>query len=331
MTIKVIAEIGSVHDGSFGNSKKLIDLAKECGADYVKFQYHIAKYESLKEALNPKYFKEEKRYDYFERTSFTLQQWRELIRYTKQKKIKFLCSVFSIQSFKNLLSLGVNSFKIPSGEVTNLPLLFEISKYKDINIFLSTGMSNFKEIEEAYSILKRNNLVIMQCTSQYPCEDKRVGLNIFDDFKKRFKNCYLGFSDHTQNNIAAILAVSKGAKFFEKHITFSKKMYGSDAKFASEPNEFIDYCKSLKKAEVIIQNKVDKNDLKPFKQMRKVFQKSIVFNSSFKKGKKINMNMLNFMKPDEGISAKYFKKILGKKLKKNVKANSFVRLKELED
>ena len=331
MTIKVIAEIGSVHDGSFGNSKKLIDIAKECGADYVKFQYHIAKNESLKGALNPKYFQEEKRYDYFERTSFTLQQWKELIKYTKQKKIKFLCSIFSIESFKNLLSLGVKSFKIPSGEVSNLPMLLEVSKYRDINIFLSTGMSDFKEIEEAYKILKRNNLTIMQCTSQYPCEDKRVGLNIFDDFKKKFKDCILGFSDHTQNDIAAILAVSKGSKYFEKHLTFSKKMYGSDAKFASEPHEFINYCKSLKKAEIIIQNKVDKNDLKPFRQMRKVFQKSIVFNSSFKKGQKINMNMLNFMKPDKGVSAKNFRKILGKKLKKNVKANSYVRIKDLKN
>lgn len=331
MTIKVIAEIGSVHDGSFGNSKKLIDIAKECGADYVKFQYHIAKNESLKGALNPKYFQEEKRYDYFERTSFTLQQWKELIKYTKQKKIKFLCSIFSIESFKNLLSLGVKSFKIPSGEVSNLPMLLEVSKYKDINIFLSTGMSDFKEIEEAYKILKRNNLTIMQCTSQYPCEDKRVGLNIFDDFKKKFKDCILGFSDHTQNDIAAILAVSKGSKYFEKHLTFSKKMYGSDAKFASEPHEFINYCKSLKKAEIIIQNKVDKNDLKPFRQMRKVFQKSIVFNSSFKKGQKINMNMLNFMKPDKGVSAKNFRKILGKKLKKNVKANSYVRIRDLKN
>jgi N,N'-diacetyllegionaminate synthase len=331
MTIKVIAEIGSVHDGSFGNSKKLIDIAKECGADYVKFQYHIAKNESLKGALNPKYFQEEKRYDYFERTSFTLQQWKELIKYTKQKKIKFLCSIFSIESFKNLLSLGVKSFKIPSGEVSNLPMLLEVSKYRDINIFLSTGMSDFKEIEEAYKILKRNNLTIMQCTSQYPCEDKRVGLNIFDDFKKKFKDCILGFSDHTQNDIAAILAVSKGSKYFEKHLTFSKKMYGSDAKFASEPHEFINYCKSLKKAEIIIQNKVDKNDLKPFRQMRKVFQKSIVFNSSFKKGQKINMNMLNFMKPDKGVSAKNFRKILGKKLNKNVKANSYVRIRDLKN
>jgi N,N'-diacetyllegionaminate synthase len=331
MTIKVIAEIGSVHDGSFGNSKKLIDIAKESGADYVKFQYHIAKHETLKNALNPKYFKEEKRYDYFERTSFSLQQWKELIRYAKQKKIKFLCSVFSIESFKNLLSLGVKSIKIPSGEVSNLPLLFEISKYKDINIFLSTGMSNFKEIEEAYKILKRNNLIIMQCTSQYPCEDKRVGLNVFDELKKRFKNCILGFSDHTQNNIAAILAVSKGSMYFEKHLTFSKKMYGSDAKFASEPHEFINYCDSLKKAEIITQNKVDKNDLNSFKQMRKIFQKSIVFKSSFKKNQKINMNMLNFMKPDKGISAKNFKKILGKKLKINVKANDYVRFRDLKN
>ena len=128
MTINVIAEIGSVHDGSFGNSKKLIDLAKECGSDFVKFQYHIAKHESLKNAINPKYFNDEKRYDYFERTSFTLEQWKALISHAKYKKIKFLCSVFSIESFKNLYSLGVRSFKIPSGEVSNLPLLVEMAK-----------------------------------------------------------------------------------------------------------------------------------------------------------------------------------------------------------
>ena len=155
MTINIIAEIGSVHDGSFGNSKKLIDLAKACGADYVKFQYHIAEHESLKNASNPQYFKEEKRYDYFKRTAFSLHQWKKLINHAKQKKIKFLCSVFSIQSFKNLLSLGIKSFKIPSGEVTNLPLLTVMSKYKNINIFLSTGMSNLSEIDQAYKILKK--------------------------------------------------------------------------------------------------------------------------------------------------------------------------------
>ena len=331
MTVNVIAEIGSVHDGSFGNSKKLIDLAKECGADYVKFQYHIAEHESLKNALNPKYFTEEKRYDYFKRTSFSLEQWKKLIIYAKQKKIKFLCSVFSIQSFRNLFSLGVKSFKIPSGEVTNLPLLTEISKYKKIKIFLSTGMSNFDEINQAYKILRKNNLIIMQCTSQYPCEDNMVGLNVLDDFKKKYKDCTLGFSDHTQENIAAILAVSKGSKYFEKHLTFSKKMYGSDAKFASEPKEFKNYCISVKKAKIIVENTINKNNLKPFKQMRKVFQKSIVFNSSLKKGQRIKMSMLDFMKPDHGISASNFKKVLGKVLKKDVKKNDYVRLSNLKN
>ena len=122
MTIKVIAEIGSVHDGSYGNSKKLIDLAKNCGADIVKFQYHIAEFESMKNAVSPSYFSDEKRFDYFKRTSFTLTQWKSLINYSKQK-IEFLCSVFSIEAFKNLLSLGVKSFKIPSGEVTNRTII----------------------------------------------------------------------------------------------------------------------------------------------------------------------------------------------------------------
>ena len=325
MTVKVIAEIGSVHDGSYGNSKKLIDLAKNCGADIVKFQYHIAEFESMKNAVSPSYFNDEKRFDYFKRTSFTLTQWKGLVDYSKQKKIEFLCSVFSIEAFKNLLSLGVKSFKIPSGEVTNLPLLEEISRYKKIRIFLSTGMSNMSEIEKAYNILKRNSLIIMQCTSLYPCPNNMVGINVIDEFKKKFKNCQIGFSDHTMDNVSALLAASKGANYFEKHITFSRQMYGSDAKFASEPEDFKIYCKSIKQANSILSSKVNKNNLKPFISMRKIFQKSIIYAQNLNKNEKIKLNNIKFLKPDTGISANKYKSVLGKKLKKNVKRNAFLK------
>ena len=158
----------------------------------------------------------------------------------------------------------------------------------------------------------------MQCTSQYPCEDKMVGINVFDDFKKIFKNCILGFSDHTQENIAAILAVSKGAKYFEKHLTFSKKCMEAMRSLHQNLLNLKNIVKLLK-AEVIIRNKVNKNDLRPFRQMRAVFQKSIVYKYSLKKGQKINMSMLSFVKPDKGISANKFQLIIGKKLKKMLK------------
>ncbi len=325
MSIKIIAEIGSVHDGSFGNCKKLIELAKNCGADIVKFQYHIAQFESLKNATNPSYFNGEKRFDYFKRTSFSINEWKNLIDHCKKKNIKFLCSVFSIESFKNLLSLGVKAFKIPSGEVTNLPLLEEISRHKNIKIFLSTGMSPYKEIYKAYQILKKNDLIIMQCTSLYPCPSRMVGINVLSEFKKKFKKCKIGFSDHTMGNVSAILAASNGARYFEKHLTFSRQMYGSDAQFASEPFEFKTYCQSLKEAGLVIKSKVDKNNIKPFKNMRKVFQKSIVYSKNLKKNEIIDMSKITFLKPYKGISADKYKFFLKKKLKKNVKKNTYLK------
>tara|TARA_X000000950_G_scaffold180078_1_gene218401 strand:- start:22539 stop:23531 length:993 start_codon:yes stop_codon:yes gene_type:complete len=325
MNIKTIAEIGSVHDGSFGNCLKLIELAKNCGADVVKFQYHIAEYETLTHAEGPSYFNDEKRFDYFERTSFTLNQWKKIINHCKKKKIKFLCSVFSIESFKNLLSLGVKSFKLPSGEVTNLPLLDEMSKKKNIKIFLSTGMSNYKEIDKAYKILKNNKLVIMQCTSLYPCPNDKVGINVIKKLKNKYKFCEIGFSDHTIGNVSAILAIANGATYFEKHLTFSRKMYGSDAQFASEPDELSNYCESLKKAEIILSKDVNKDDLRPLVQMRKIFQKSILYSDNLKKGKKITLKNVVFLKPDKGISAQNYKSILGKKIKRDVKKNEFVK------
>ena len=149
--------------------------------------------------------------------------------------------------------------------------------------------------------------------------------------RKDFKNSILGFSDHTQSNIAAILAASKGSKYFEKHLTFQKKCMVVMQSLPSEPSEFKNYCKSLKDAEVIIENKVNKNNLKPFMQMRKVFQKSIIFNSSLKGPKNNDENDKFFMKPGKGISANKFKYILGKRLKKNVKANSYVKLSDLKN
>ena len=322
----IIAEIGSVHDGSFGNAKKLIEVAKNSGADFVKFQMHIADAETSKDAYNPSYFKDEGRFEYFKRTSFSLKQWKSLFNFAKSKKIGFMCSVFSEKAFQISTKLGIKNIKIPSGEVNNLPLLEQISKKNRIYIFLSTGMSSWDEIIKAVKILKKNNLVIMQCTSMYPCPNNYIGLNVIKEMRKKFGEKFLyGFSDHSEGVEAAIGATIYGAEYIEKHITFSKKMYGSDAKFAMEPDEFKKFCTSINKVKKIILSPVNKNNLGPFKKMKKVFEKNIIAKENIKKGQKIKFSNLDFKKSKIGIKAYNYKKILGLVAKKNIFKGSILK------
>lgn len=315
--IKVIAEVGSVHDGSFGNAIKLIDLSKKCGANIVKFQFHLAKHETTKYAPSPKYFQTENRYDYFNRTSFSTTQIYQLLERAKKNKIEFMASVFSIEALKIFDKFNIKYIKIPSGEVTNLPLLNKISKTK-MKIFLSTGMSSTIEIENALNVLKGNKVCLMQCTSLYPCDVKKSGVHLLNEFKK-YSNV-LGFSDHTLTPTAAICSVQYGAKYIEKHITFSKQMYGSDAPFAMEPNEFSNYVKLIKESEIILKNKkMSKDDFLPdVKKMKKIFEKSIVAKKNLKRGSIIKKANLTFKKPGTGIGPEKVNDFIGKKLSKNI-------------
>tara|TARA_B100000965_G_C19601690_1_gene763144 strand:+ start:5465 stop:6448 length:984 start_codon:yes stop_codon:yes gene_type:complete len=322
----IIAEIGSVHDGSFGNAKKLIEVAKNSGADFVKLQMHIAESETLRDANNPIYFKDESRFKYFKRTSFNFSQWKSLYDYSKSKKIGFMCSVFSERAFDTLIKLGVKNIKIPSGEVNNTPLLEYISKEKKINIFLSTGMSSWSEITNAIKILKKHKIILMQCTSMYPCPNNYVGLNVIKEMKMKYGAKYsYGFSDHTEGSEAAIGAVIFGAEYIEKHITFSRKMYGSDAKFAMEPENFFKFCNSIKKTKKIISTPVNKNNLKPFKKMKKIFEKNIIAKINIKKGQKIKFSDLEFKKSKSGIKAFNYKEILGMIVKKSISKGKSVK------
>lgn len=312
----LIAEIGSVHDGSLGNAFKLIEVAKDCGASAVKFQLHDAENETLKDAPNPKYFKSEKRYSYFKRTAFNLDQMNKLKKFANELKLKFIVSPFSIEAAKMLKKINIDGYKIASGEVTNHPLLKTISSFNK-NIYLSTGMSTYQEIHDAINILKTKKMTLMQCRSQYPCPVDKVGLNVLDNFKKY--DCYMGYSDHTLGLSAAISFIANGVSVVEKHITFSKQMYGSDAKHSMEPNEFRKFAKETNDAFVIYESYINKNNISDLKHMRKTFQKSIYIKKNVIKGDTLNFENLSFKKPDLGISASMYKKILGKKILKNLK------------
>tara|TARA_B100000989_G_scaffold298627_1_gene288821 strand:- start:3074 stop:4057 length:984 start_codon:yes stop_codon:yes gene_type:complete len=325
--IEIIAEIGSVHDGSFGNAINLIKEVKRAGATSVKFQMHIAEFETLKDAPNPSYFKGEKRFDYFQRTSFTFNEWKRIKAECKKYKVKFICSPFSIEAVDVLEKIGVDAYKIPSGELTNTAYLEKIKKTKKI-CFISSGMSNYREINRALKILNSKKNTLMQCSSIYPCPPELVGLNVFEEFKKKY-NCRIGFSDHTNSISAAIAAITKGATSIEKHVTFSRKMYGSDASNAMELDKFKIFCDEIKFLEKMMNNKVNKNNLSRYNKMRKIFMKSIVAKNNLEKDTVIQLKDLSFKKPGDGILSDNYKKLIGKKLKRNIPKNSKILFRDL--
>ena len=320
--VLIIAEVGSVHDGSFGNAIKLADLALDLGADVVKYQTHIAEAETLADAPSPGYFSAESRFEYFNRTGFSLKQWHDIKQHCDQIGIEFASSPFSESAVQWLEEIGVDRYKIPSGEVTNLPLLATLRETGK-PILLSSGMSNWEELDQAVNELQGVDLTVMQCTSMYPCPTENVGLNVIEEMAQRYR-CPVGFSDHTRSNSAAFAAVCKGAVCIEKHLTFSNAMYGSDAPLASEPDDFRAMVKGVREISALLKAPVDKDNIEPFTQMKHIFQKSIVANDDLRSTEQITPQMLAYKKPGSGICASRFRELIGAKLVRDVKAGEML-------
>lgn len=321
--VLIIAEVGSVHDGSFGNALKLAELAQQLGADAVKFQTHIADQETLPDAPSPGYFSAENRFDYFTRTGFSLEQWKQLKAHCDELGIEFISSPFSELAVQWLHEIGVSRFKIPSGEVTNLPMLDAINQLGRPTL-LSSGMSDWQELDAAVAALDKVDLTLLQCTSMYPCSNEKVGLNVIPEMSQRY-NKAIGFSDHTQQNYAAFAAVSMGAVCIEKHLTFSNAMYGSDAPLAAEPDVFADMVKGVRAITEIWQHQINKDDVSDFNDMKKVFEKSIVAATDIKKGDKITADMLAYKKPGTGVSAADYRLVIGKTALFDITADAMIQ------
>jgi N,N'-diacetyllegionaminate synthase len=309
----VIAEIGSVHDGSFGNACRLLEAAADCGADAVKFQTHIAEAETLQDAPSPSYFSAEPRAAYFKRTSFSLDQWGRLAELAKTRNVDFLSSPFSLEAVDLLERVDVRAYKIPSGEVNNLPLMEHVAQTGK-PVLLSSGMSSWYELDVAVAALRPScALTLLQCTSVYPCPPEQVGLNAMAKMRERY-DVPVGFSDHTLGFAAAIAAVALGASVIEKHFTFSKLMYGSDAKHSMEPDQFRLLCNELKFTGRMMAAPVEKNDLSSVLEMKRIFEKSIVAAEDLAKGTEIQQHHLAFKKPGDGIPAARYREFIGRRL-----------------
>jgi N,N'-diacetyllegionaminate synthase len=326
--VLIIAEIGSVHDGSYGNAIKLIEAAAACGADAVKLQTHIAEAETLRDAPAPSYFKGEPRFEYFQRTGFSVEQWRGLKAACEEKGVTFLSSPFSLEAVDLLEDIGVSAYKIPSGEVSNLPLLDRIADTGK-PVLLSSGMSSWSELDAAVAALRRGGPVtVMQCSSAYPCPPERVGLNVIAEMRARY-GLPVGYSDHTTGPAAALAAVALGASSVEKHFTFSRLMYGSDAANSMEPPDFVALVRHIREVEAMLANPIDKDDVAPYHEMKQIFEKSVVAARALPEGAVLGMSDLAFKKPGDGIPAAQFRSILGRRLRGAVAPDHKLSLSDL--
>ena len=323
MKTKIISEIGVNHNGSLGLAKKLIDYSAKAKADFVKFQIYKTENlvrkntkKSLYQKVNSK--DKESQFDMLKKYELNFSTHEKLFYYAKKKKINYIASPFDVESYHFLKDLSPKFIKIGSGEITNYFLLQEISKFKG-EIVLSTGMSNYREVDEAFKILKKKNnyLTLLYCCSSYPTKLDDIDLNIMINLKKKF-GCSVGLSDHTQGLDVSLAAITLGAKYIEKHFTLNKLSRGPDHKTSINFNEL----KTLiSKNDLIYQlfKTGKKNVLKSELENRKVSRKSLVAKKKIKKGKIIRYSDLTSKRPADGKSPMLIKRYLGKKAKKNFK------------
>lgn len=322
--VVIIAEIGSVHDGSLGNAKRLISLAARCGADAVKFQTHIAQAETTRDAPTPSYFKAEPRFEYFERTSFSLAEWRDLRMAAEGERLEFLSSPFSLEAVDLLEEIGVSRYKIPSGEVTNLPMLDAIAR-TGRPVLLSSGMSSWDELDRAVEAIRRhtNELTVLQCTSEYPCPPEHVGLNVLAEMRSRY-GTPVGLSDHTLSVWAPIAATVLGATVIEKHLTFSRQMYGSDAAHSLEPAEFTSMVDGVRAVSVMLGSPIDKSNVASMATMKATFEKSVVTRNAIRSGDPIAPTDVAVKKPGTGLPPEWITRVVGKPAARDLPADAVI-------
>ncbi len=327
----IIAEAGVNHNGSIELAKKLIDVGAEAGVDAVKFQSFKAEKLATKYAAKAKYQKEttgqdESQYEMLKRLELDYSKHKQLIDYCNSKNIMFLSSPFDIESAELLQSLNMEIFKVPSGEIENVPYLKKIASFNK-KVIISTGMCDLADIEFALDVLRNNgatDVSVLHCNTEYPTPMSDVNLNAMDTIKSAFK-VEVGYSDHTKGIEVPIAAVAKGATIIEKHFTLDKNMVGPDHQASLSPEELKDLVKAIRNIEQALGNGIKK----PSKSEAKnaiIARKSIVAKMDIKEGELFTENNLTIKRPGNGVSPKLWEKIMGKKASKNYKEDELIEV-----
>ncbi len=318
MSVFIIAEAGVNHNGSIKLAKRLIDAAVDSGANAVKFQTFKAENLVSKNAIKAEYQKKttdalESQFDMLKKLELDIDMHKNLISYCQEKGIMFLSTPFDHDSIEMLNELGLQIFKIPSGEITNLPYLRRIGSLGK-QVILSTGMSTLKEVGDALNILidagtLKQNITVLHANTMYPTPMEDVHLNAMLTMQKEF-GVAVGYSDHTQGIEVDIAAVAMGAICIEKHFTLDKSMEGPDHKASLEPKELKKMVLSIRNIEKALGYSVKKPS--PSESVNlDIARKSIVAKQYIKKGDLLNDNNITIKRPGNGINPMKWDNIIG--------------------
>ena len=329
----IIAEAGVNHNGSIELAKKLIDIAAEGGADFVKFQTFKAETLVTQTADKAEYQKEitntdESQFEMIKKLELDRKTHEELIDYCKQRDIQFLSTAFDHDSIDLLDELNIPLFKIPSGEITNLPYLRHIG-HMGKPIIMSTGMSTLEEVIVALNILlevgaKKEQITILHCNTEYPTPMEDVNLKAIITVRDEL-GVSVGYSDHTLGIEVSVAAVAMGATVIEKHFTLDRNMPGPDHAASLEPHELKEMVSAIRNIEKAMGNGMKKPSPSEIKNIP-IARKSIVAKKSIKKGEKFSENNLTVKRPGTGICPMQWDDIMNQKSKKYFNMDDLIEI-----
>ncbi len=325
--VYILAEVGVNHNGSLELALELIDIAAKSGADGVKFQTFNSAKLATPTAKKADYQKintngNDSQLEMLQKLELTYDDFQHIRTRCIEQHIEFISTPFDIESAEFLNSIGVHTFKIGSGDLTNYPLLKKVASYNKKTI-LSTGMSSMYEVEKSVKYLKDNgcnDLILLHCVSCYPTHNNDLNLNCINAMREKFK-IDVGFSDHTQGHQASLYAVAIGATYIEKHFTKNKLMDGPDHKASLEPHELYEFVYLIRECETIMGDGVKQcRDVEL--NTRSIARRSLYFTRDMKQGEIITESDLIALRPNSGVCASRFEEFIGQCLKCDVVTQS---------
>ena len=331
MNTLIIAEAGVNHNGDLSTAKELIFVAANSGANFVKFQSFKADEVVQKSTLKARYqvidsSDSESQYELLKRLELDDSCLSELIQLSESLGIGFMSTAFDVKSANKLLSLGQSIFKIPSGEITNLPYLRHIGGFGK-RIILSTGMSNIKEIKSAIEVLEiagthRSEITVLHCTSAYPTPMSDVNLAAMKQIKESLEVA-VGYSDHTLGLEVAVAAVALGATIIEKHFTLDRNQAGPDHKASLEPKELSLMVTAIRNIEKALGDGMKRPMPSEIENIN-VVRRSIVAKYNISQGEVFTEHNLTTKRPATGISPMHWDRIIGSRACRNFSVDDFI-------
>ncbi|MEG0978953.1 MAG: N-acetylneuraminate synthase [Oscillospiraceae bacterium] len=335
MSVYIIAEAGVNHNGDLSLAIELVKKAKEAGCDCIKFQTFSADRIVTKQALKAEYQikntnSNSSQYDMLKKLELSEMDFIRLIQECEKVNIDFMSSPFDVEDVYMLEKLKMSRFKIPSGEITNKPLLEAVASTNK-PIILSTGMCTIEEVEQAVDwIYKKDNkdITLLHCTSNYPTIAQEVNMNAMLTLKEKF-GVPIGYSDHTQGIVIPVMAVSMGAQVIEKHFTLDRHMSGPDHMASLEPHELAQMVNEIRIVEKAFGDGI-KIPIASEIKTQSLVRKSIVALKDMKKGHTITHNDICCKRPGTGISPSKIEEIIGKRLNKDLCKDNFLSYEDFD-